>query len=101
DGEAIHDPTTGYSGKVAREPRQLLRGPSRGAHGEVEGIPVHPPTQHLYPGSELAGDISGDPGVRRGRGGQHGHLGGKGVDHSSDPAVIGSEVMPPIRYAMG
>ena len=51
--------------------------------------------------TQLGCDVVGDALIGGGRGGQNGGPGGQVVEESPQPAVIGAEVVPPIRDAMG
>ncbi|GFE04140.1 hypothetical protein Scani_04080 [Streptomyces caniferus] len=82
NGERIDDPRARQLVQMVREPGEPVRGVRQREDAQAQALPVQRPAQHQCLGgaharAELFGDIGGHPRVGRGRGGEHGHTGGR------------------------
>ncbi len=103
DGERVHDPGARQLRQVRGEPPQPLRGRRQPHHRQPQALPVQRAAQHQrLPGREpqLLGDVADHPVVRRRRGGQHRDPRRQLGDQRAQPAVVGPEVVPPVRHAV-
>ena len=105
-GERVDDPRSVHTRKVLRQPGESLGRPrqfedlqaqarARAAARDRSAAP------RLAGFTELRDHVGHDP-VVGGRGrAEHRHSGRERVEHVLDPPVVGAEVVPPVRDAMG
>ncbi len=104
-GQGVDDAGAGEPVEVVGQPGEPVRRVGQGQYAQGEALPVERSAQHQGAlvggaGAELLGDVRGDPGVGGGGRGQHRDTGRQLREHGAQPAVVGAEVVPPVRDAV-
>ena len=103
DGERVHDARAGQRIEMRGKPSRALRGIARLHHRQPQRLPVEPATQHqrvASPDAQLRSDVVDHPVVGGRRGRQHRDIGAQLGDQGADAAVVGPEVVTPVRHAV-
>ena len=101
DGQRIDDSVAGKQGNLLREPREALRlsGQPYGLKPERRAMEIA--SQHAQVRAEHDAKVRHDPVIRGRRRGEQPQVPGQRTGDSLNEAIVGPDVVPPVRDAMG
>src|SRR5690606_30296756 len=100
DGEGVDDARAGQPVQVPAQPGGAPHRVVEADHRQVQRLAVEAAAQHHGVGADLGGDVGDHPVVGGGGGGQHRDVGAEVGDEGADTAIVGPEVVTPVRDAV-
>ena len=101
DSQRVDNARTGQAVQVREQPTDALRLMGQGQNAQAQGLAGQRTTQHMHGcggiGAELFGDIAANAVIRGCGSRQHRHTHRQRSNERTNTAVVGAEVMAPVR----
>lgn len=100
DGERVNDAGARQFVQPPAEPGGALHRIGNAHHRQVQRFAIQPAAQNQSVGADLGRHVGDDAIIGGGRGGEHRHIRAEIGDERADSAIVGPEVMAPVRDAV-